>query len=414
MLQTNIFNGSDFLFTSFCSNQNCIQGKEGFASFQSQRCPVCDEPAALPQNQLHLNTLNMVQDTPLVLHQKIASYVGVKSIYLKDEGKNPSGSFKDRGSFTAYLLHVIQALQRKKRATDIVVGTVSTGNMAISTAWMGASLGIKNFVVVHKDTSQEKIDTIEFAAGKNDTTVFLVDGEYSNFHEKVYQACKTLRNEGQLVFAELTDDVFRIIGYESLFVELMDQCIQKNIKPDFILIPGASGALFRVAVAAMGNMKKSGRIQEIPHIVLVQEQGGDPISAAFARDEEYVSPIHLQDGLVASAINVSQSRSGNPVLKILRDRYHLGVSVNAQEIITAQKTLHKEHLFVEPAGAAGVAAVKKLTEEGKISAEDTVVCVLTGMEMKKRELGQKHDLAVQHIYCTIDDLEKQIINEFKN
>lgn len=110
-----------------------------------------------------------------------------------------------------------------------------------------------------------------------------------------------------------------------------------------------------------------------------------------------VSPIRLKKGLVASAINVSRARSGNAVLRILKQGHHRCLSVKTEEIKEAQKLLFSQGIFAEEAAAASVAAAKKLKE-------DSVVCLLTGRDIKKRMFAQPAS-KVNRVYCTVSRLE---------
>lgn len=412
MLQTKKFENS-FLYKLYCSDPDCSKNRTSFSNFESQRCPACDEPAKLPNAIPLYETISATKETEMIRNKAISEFAGVKNLYMKDEGQNPTGSFKDRGSFTAYLFHILQTLHEGMGVADLVVGTVSTGNMAISTAWMGNMLKVRNFVVVHANTSQEKLSLIEKAAGKIGTTIFAVDGEYSEFHKKVYDACKELRSDNQLIFAELTDDVFRILGYSTLFAELYQQCAENKVNPNFIIVPGASGALFRVAVWSLSRLKAAGLIKEIPKVVLVQENGGDPIVQSYKQGLDTSQRIEMEDGLVASAINVSNSRSGSEVLRIIKNSGHMCISVDSDEINDARDFLFQEKVFAECAASASVAAAKKLMDEGIISQKDVVVSLLTGREVEKRNIGEKSNTCEQ-INCKLNNLSDAIVNRFSN
>ncbi len=438
-IQKNYFEESILNFGT-CSNSNCKIYLSSFLTEKTTRCPICDEPSELPFslsptiNKTHSKNIfrryfpkeiiNLYKDqlksgenignTPLSTNKNISTWVEVENLHFKQEYKNPSGSFKDRGSWMAVAL-IKARLKKEKIDNNFILGTVSTGNMAISTAFIINQINnldnfrIKSFVVVCKTTPHKKIEAVSKAAGKSGTIMFVVGGEYSKFHKQIYEVTKSLRESGTSIFAELTDDIFRISGYATLFAEIIEQA--KESTPDFIVLPIGSGALFRVAVWALESLFIKGFIKKIPRLVLVQEKGGDPITYALENNLPTVEVIPVRKGVVADAIAVANSRSGNPVLRALRKGHHIGISVSSNQILEAQNVLNENGYFVEEASCAPLAAVKKLRQTGKISSTDNVVCVLTGGDIKKRDLGVISS-NTKIINCKFPELKEKFFQEF--
>lgn len=436
-IQLNYFE-EGVLYFGLCSNKKCSFHLSPFSTKTTTRCPLCNEPAELPSSlapTINLDCksnniferyftdeiVNLFKDqfafaknignTPLSQNKKVSEWAGIENLFLKQENKNPSGSFKDRGSFTA--IAFLSAKLKKENKKDFILGTVSTGNMAISTAYLvnqvNKNSNLKSFIVVSSTTPENKINAIQEAGDKTGTKVFVVDGEYSKLHQEIYAVASELRENQIPIFPQLTDDVFRIVGYSTLFAEIIEQTSGRN--PDFIVLPVASGALFRVAVWALESLFIKGFIKKIPRIILVQEEGADPIINAMEKNLESIESIGIQKNTVADGIDVSFSRSGNPVLSILKDGYHLGINVNPSEIIEAQKILNKNRIFVEEASASSLAAVKKLRQLSKIQFGNKVICVLTGADIKHRNLGKKSSRS-NVIYCQLTDLKKRFFDEF--
>lgn len=433
---------SSFLQYSVCSNEGCPMWLSTFAISDYSRCPICNEPALLPQvlapvlrskksknilerylpdyirDTLRENKLfrigNDIGNTPLSISKSISKWTGIDNLYLKEEYKNPSGSFKDRGTLTAIALLQEKLFRDNTSYNTFVLGTVSTGNMAISTAFMVnkvnnlAHYNLNSFVIVNANTSEKKLQAIEKAAGTTGTTIFIVEGNYAEFHEQVYEVCKQLRHKGISIYPELTDDIFRIIGYASLFGEIIDQLEHNKRDPDAIILPVASGALFRVAVWALESLYKKRYIQKIPQVILVQEIGADPIVQAFQKKLQYVKPIRMPKNVLADGIDVSYSRSGNPALRILEDRYHICINVSGEEIQEAYQELSQQRFYAEEASAASIAAAKKLRAQDIISKNSHVVCVLTGGNISKRTLGNNVGIS-KRIFCTLNELRETLI-----
>ncbi len=433
-----------FLNYGLCSNKACQLYMSPF--YSEQRCPICNEPSIIPSQLApiinknstgniykryfkdyvvetidkndFLELSNGIGNTDMILNKNLQKWTGVNNLYLKEEYSNQSGSFKDRGTFMAIAL-----LEKKNNYNPFILGTVSTGNMAISTAYMVNYINIetgsklKSFVVIDKDTRDEKIMEIEKAAGKTGTTIFIVDGKYYKLHKEVYKACLRLREGKVSAYAQLTDDIFRISGYATLFGEIVEQVNT----PDIIILPVASGALFRVAVFALESLYKNKYIKKIPHVVLVQEQGADPIVQSFQNNLSNISNIenlvikknNFQNRLIASGIDVSFSHSGLPTLDILKENYHKCISVTSNEIKCAYDELNKEGIFAEEASAAALAAVLRLRKDSYIKGNMEVVCVLTGGNINKRQIKDSGNNS-KRVFCNIKDLQEVIISTFNN
>lgn len=432
-----------FLDYSVCGNTECPLWLSAFNTNAVTRCPVCNEPAMLPHGlpiSLHnkkasniyeryfpdflvqafshdnmLRAADTIGNTPLTTNQHIGKWAGLDTLYLKEEYANPSGSFKDRGTLTAIALQKVKLSRESPSFTNsFVLGTVSTGNMAISTAyWINqinnlTSTHLKSYIVVNSHTKMQKIEAIDRASGATGSVIFTVEGDYSAFHDIVYTAARKLRRSGHPVYAFLTDDIFRIAGYGTLFGEIIEQMASS---PDFIILPVASGALFRVAVWALESLFRGGYIQKIPRVILVQEKGADPITQAFRKKLHNVAPVKLHKNLLADGIDVSYSRSGNPALRILEQNYHLCISVTPLEIREALDALHSEHFFAEEASAAALAGAKKLRKEKILSKSTRTVCVLTGGAIAKRQLGNITGASIK-IPCVTAEFEQLLRRQF--
>lgn len=410
-----------FLYEMYCSNDVCPNSKNSFLFSSSQRCPVCNEPALLADDLILLSNEDAVRsefanhvlsysakftavgNTPMINNTEVSKYVGVTDLKLKNEGLNPSGSFKDRGSVRAY------AVNNFLYSSDFILGTVSTGNMALSTAYVGNKLGVPNFVVVHDSIAKSKLELLNNYSYLGLTTLFIVDGEYADFHEKVYGAKLKLRSLGINTCIELTDDPFRISGYSILFEELLIS--SKGNLPKFIILPSASGALFKVAHYTFTKLQRLGLIDSIPTLVAVQEFGADPITQAYLNNTT-IRKIKMHNNTVASAINVSISRSGNEVLKSLANA-HVCVSVTADEIKEAVKVLLRQKIYSEEAAGASVAAAKKLHDTGVIETSASTICVLTGDSLFTRQRFN-HTLGCKVVHTTTEDLINSLIEVYSN
>jgi len=296
-------------------------------------------------------------DTPLV-KSRLGEELGIR-LYLKNETANPTWSFKDRGTFLA----VSYAIKAGYKA----VGTVSTGNMAASVAAYAARAGLSAKILVSENADEEKLKAVSVYG----RSVIRVRGDYGRLY---FESLKLGENLG--VYFINSDNPFRVEGYKGIAFEIAEETT-----PDYVLIPTSSGGLFRGIAKGFIELMRNGLIEELPKLITVQAEGCSPICRAFregkARIEHFERPK-----TIAKAIANPYPPSGNAVLKLLREFGWLCAAVSDDEIVEAQRKLAGEGLFVQPASATGIAALKKLVESGTIPENAKVVSILTGSGLK--------------------------------
>ena len=415
----------------YCSIKACKNHTLGYFYHISSRCPLCDAPADMPKiiktqsncNNVFSKYLSTIADlntlpekyssiaknignTPIFRSSNIERFTNVHTVYLKSELENSSGSFKDRGTFTAVAGHA------KKNGSDLIIGTVSTGNMAISTIDIVTKLGIPNFVVINSDIEKKKLEILKKMSGRN-TNIFAVEGDYSQFHEIVYQALGELRAKGIPIFAELTDDFFRTVGYSTISAEIIDQF---EYIPDNVVVCGASGALFLALIWYFEKAFEKKLIQKLPRVHLIQELGGDPIAHSYRNHKHQYMPLaKMEKGLVASAIDVTNSRSGGTVLQNINESNGRNsvIAVSSKEIIKASKLLTSLKIEAQVSSASVVAGLKKLQEANIVKADESALLILTGKKEEKRTLKESKQNP-KLIHCTQNNLQTTIINTYMN
>ncbi|WP_297521725.1 threonine synthase [Thermococcus sp.] len=315
-------------------------------------------------------------DTPLV-KSKLGEELGVR-LYLKNETTNPTWSFKDRGTFLA----MSYALKAGYKA----VGTVSTGNMAASVSAYASRFGFRAKILVSESASNEKLKAVSVYGGD----VIRVKGDYG----RLYFESLKLGEELGIYFIN-SDNPFRVESYKGIAFEIAEE-----VTPDYVLIPTSSGGLFRGVVKGFIELKESGLIEELPTLVAVQAEGCSPICKAFKEGREKIERFE-RPKTIAKAIANPYPPSGNAVLKLLHEFGWLCVAMGDNEIVEAQRKLAGEGLFVQPASATGVAALKKLTKSGVIPEGSKVVSILTGSGLKTLS----HTEGGKIMECALEDLE---------
>ncbi len=364
-----------------------------------QRCPRCGEPLQLdfargsvrkgrsvwsrfgdfyPDVHLNMDYSMGEGDTPLLFSRRISRKLG-NDIYLKNESQNPTWSFKDRGTFVALNRAISLGFEK--------IGVVSTGNMAASVSAYGARAGLETYVLLHSDTSMDRMAQISVYGSK----VILVEGDYGTLY---YESIGIGTRDG--IYFMNSDDPFRVEGYKSIAFE-----IGETVETDYVVIPTSSGGLLRGIMKGFEELRNSGIIDRIPVPVAVQAEGCAPICRAFhngTQVERFDEPR-----TIAHAISNPYPPSGNEVLRLLKRYGGTCISVSDEDIINAQMDLAHEGIFVQPASATVLAAVTHLKVRGK-----KIVLVLTGSGLKAKM--EYHGLIYQ---CELKDLER-LLEVIKN
>ncbi len=307
--------------------------------------------------------------TPLHKSVRLAQLLGIKNLYLKDETRNPTGSFKDRGSSVG----VSKALE-----IGAAVGCVSTGNMAASLAAYAAKAGIKCVILLHAETPAEKIVPLLIYGAQ----VISLPKPYP----EIYQAGLEISQEYGLYWVH-SDAPMRVEGQKTCAYEISEQLGWQV--PDKVIIPTSSGGNISAHWKGWKELRQMRLTSKLPSMVVVQAEGCCPIVKAFKERKEDVEPL-TEVRTIAHSISNPAPPSGRRVLKLLGECGGLAEAVSDEELLQAQKMLAEtEGIFAEVAGAASVAALKKLLARGLAKGEETVVCLVTGTGLKDIKTAMK-------------------------
>lgn len=280
-----------------------------------------------------------------------------KNVFVKFEGVNPTGSFKDRGSS----VEISKAVELGKR----LVVCASTGNMGASIAAYSAKAGLHAIIFVPKFAERIKLKQMRYYGAK------IVQGgsTYSSALLKSVEYAK--RNN-----AYLTGDYpYRLEGQKTVGYEIADQLKLKS--PDNIIIPVGNGTLFYATYKAFKEMKLLGIVKKVPKLIAVQAKGCAPIVNAYNKNAKTVRPIK-NPKTIAGAINCDNPVEGEGVLRALRYSKGFAVAVSDNEMINAKKELARKGVYAEISSAAAYAAYAKLGEKIK----GNTVMVITGIGFK--------------------------------
>ncbi|MDD8025006.1 MAG: threonine synthase [Acidobacteriota bacterium] len=304
--------------------------------------------------------------TPLLSLTRLACELGAPHLLAKNEMMNPTGSFKDRGTVVAVQKAVELGIRR--------VGTISTGNMAGSTAAYAAKAGLRCLVYVKEDTSRQKI----VSAAIHGASVIKVRGDYASLFRRSFEIGRT-----RGIYFMNSVDPFRIEGYKTAGYEIFEALgadAFNGRKPPRIFVPVSAGGHLIGLMRAFLDLREIGAIGSMPRFVGVQAAGCAPISRAFAGRAETVRRFP-RPHTMAHAISNPFPPGGDLALSLLRAGGGLMTSVSEPSILRAQSLLaSREGLFCDPASAVALAAARKL---GPGRGPD--ILILTGSGLKTVE-----------------------------
>jgi len=305
-----------------------------------------------------------VGNTPLIHARNLGRFISLKNLYIKDETRNPSASFKDRGS--------IIGVSAAKALGYAAVNVASSGNFASAIARACTLSSIKCLVLVPHDTPDEKMVMIAAYGGK----VIKVNGIFDDCRRLSIQLSK----ERGIVSAGWDLKPFTLEGWKTTVFEIFDQ--MGGTLPDIILIPTGGGGHILGTWKALKELSNLKKVDHLPKIVGVQASGSAPYVKAFIEGLNEVKPIEGPQ-TIAKSLKVSSPLEQRDVLKAVREVKGEFVSVSDKEILESVAIIGKtEGLFVEPGAAASLAGLKRLIDDGKVKADQKVVIVVTGSGLK--------------------------------
>ncbi len=301
--------------------------------------------------------------TPFCKCDKLGEELGI-DLYVKVEGSNPTGSFKDRGMSVG----ITKAMELGVNT----VGCASTGNTSASLAAYAARAGVRCVVLLPSGkVALGKLAQAMFHGAE----VLSVKG---NFDEAL-EAVTALALEGQLYLLNSVNP-FRLEGQKSIGFEIVDDLGWKS--PDRIILPVGNAGNISAIWKGINEFYEAGFIEDRPMMTGIQAEGACPIVNAVRKGKMEIDPV-TQPETVATAIRIGAPVSSLKALRAIYDSDGYADTVTDEEILSAQKLLaRKEGIGVEPASAASIAGLIKLVEEGVVEKGEQVVCIVTGHLLK--------------------------------
>ncbi len=329
--------------------------------------------------------------TPLIHPTRLGAELNIPRLYLKNDTVLPTGSLKDRSNSVG--------ISKAKELGFAIATVMSTGNAAASVAAYSAAAGMRSVVMVPVETAPYKI----IQARAYGATVVVIDGDFDNEVAQLYKAA--IQEFGW--YDCLSSNPYRDEGKKSYAYEMVDQL--DGEVPDWVIHPTAGGTGIYAMWKGFQEFRSLGWIQNLPRLVASQSEAAAPITHAFMKGLVDIEPM-VARATVAESIQV-----GNPVslgwraLAALRESNGTAVPLSDEEILEAQSLIGRlAGVFAEPAAATSVAAARRLRHAGTISADDLVVCNITGHGLKQPEAIRITEKEAQPIPPTLEALSEQL------
>lgn len=317
-------------------------------------------PITRPEGLTNLYPAGREQDS--CGHSRIGEFVGLDRLWVKHEGENPTGSFKDRGMTVAVSI--------AKWLGASAVACASTGNTSASMAAYAAQAGLHAIVLLPegKVAAGKLAQAIAYGA-----EIRHVPGDFDRAMVDVERMCL---DQGIYLLNSLNP--FRLLGQQSLAFDILQQLHWKA--PDWIALP--AGNLGNTSALGMGLVTayRLGMITHLPRIISIQAAGANPFYASYRDGFAGLQPVKAHT--LATAINIGNPVSFQRAKSVIQATGGIVAQVTDEEILCAKATIDSTGIGCEPASAASIAGLKQLTAEGIIHPSDRVVAILTGNLLK--------------------------------
>lgn len=300
--------------------------------------------------------------SPMYKADRLGEAIGLKNLWIKDDGINPTASLKDRASSMA----VVKAVE----AGVDTIACSSTGNAASSLAGNSAAAGLKTYIFVPDRAPKGKVAQLMIFGA----TVITVKGSY----EDTFRLSAEAIDRWKWYNRNAAINPYLMEGKKTVALEIAEQFDFRM--PDYVAISVGDGCTIAGAWKGFKDLYEIGAIDKLPRLISVQSTGCYPINKAIAENK----PLeHMEENTIADSIAVGVPRNAIKAMNAIRESNGIVVNVTDDEILDAMRLAGRTSgVFGEPAGSAGTAGVKKAVELGLIKADDTVCSVVTGNGLK--------------------------------
>jgi threonine synthase len=303
---------------------------------------------------------------------RLGKQIGLVQLSVKNEGENPTGSFKDRG------MTVGVTKANELGAKNVICA--STGNTSASLAAYAAKAGMQCTVLIPSGKiAYGKLSQAMIYGSK----VLQVQGNFDQSLDFVFK----IAEKHPSIYLLNSINPFRVEGQKSLGFEICDQL--EGEAPDRIVVPVGNAGNISAIWKGLTEYHKLGFIKKLPKMTGIQAAGSAPIAQMIKTGSNEMVPVETPETL-ATAIRIGAPVSWKKAVNAIRNSGGTAETVTDEEILAAQKLLARvEGIFVEPASASSIAGLIKLINSGVIGKDEQVVCVTTGHGLKDPDTAVK-------------------------
>jgi threonine synthase len=340
-----------------------------------------------------------VGGTPLISASKLAQTAGVQEVWIKDDGRNPTGSLKDRAS----ALVVAHAMQ----IGAAIVTTASTGNAAAALAGLAASAGLRAVIFVPAAAPEAKIAQL-MAYG---AIVLLVQGNY----DQAFDLCVAAAERYGWYCRNTAMNPFTVEGKKTVAIEIAEQLDWQT--PDAVVVSVGDGNIIAGVYKGFADLYALGWIERIPRLIGVQAEGSASLYHAWRSGSDGVNLRPTEAHTIADSIAADLPRDRVRAIRAIRQTNGAFMSVTDDEIDAALiMQARQTGVFAEPAAAAALAGLRKARGEGVLGSGDSVVLISTGSGLKDvrgalRAVTNAHDAG--HLIRPSLDAVDQLVAELR-
>ncbi len=314
-----------------------------------------------------ITPIRFVGWTPSYSPPALMKQLGLRHLWIKDEGKNPTASFKDRAS-------AVVVIRAREIGAEVVI-TASTGNAGAALAGMAAAVGMKSIIFAPKNAPQAKIAQLLIYGAE----VILVDGNYDAAFELSIEAASEFnwycRNTGY--------NPFTLEGKKTAAFEIWEQIspqLEEECRELCVFVSVGDGNIISGLHKGFKDLQELGWLKHTPRLFGVQSEKSAAIANAWFANTETITPVSATT--LADSISVDLPRDGTRAVRAAKETNGAYLTVSDEEIIQGINELGKYGIFTEPAGSTAYMGLKKALDCGLISAEDPVVVINTGNGLK--------------------------------
>lgn len=348
-----------------------------------------------PEGNTNLYHASTFKGSTFKGYERVVNFVGLADLYLKHEGENPTGSFKDRG--------MTVGITQTKVLGAKAVACASTGNTSSSLASYAAIAGLKCFIFLPKGkiTASKLAQSIAYGA-----ITIQIDGDFDMAMKVVQDVC---REYGIYLLNSINP--FRIEGQKTIIFETLQQLNWQV--PDWIVLPGGNLGNTSAIGKGLFELKELGIINKLPRIAVIQAAGANPFYLSYKNG--FKKKFEVKAETLASAIRIGNPVSFIKAKKVIEETEGIVEQVSDQEILDAKSIVDYSGIGCEPASAATVAGIKKLVYERIIKKSAVVAGILTGHILKDPDtaMDMYNKRIIRSGTSGINNIIKRLLNDVK-